>query len=164
MKKVFVLLAAAIMMTVAAQAQKIGHFSQSELIALMPEYKTAEGKLKEHSEALQKTLEEMQKDLETKFQKYQTEAPKMTQTMKEVTEKELNEQNMRFQERAQKAEQELAVKEQELLKPIFEKLRTAINNVATKNGYDYILEKTSIHYAKDANDVSTLIKAELGIK
>lgn len=164
MKKGIVVLIASLMMAFVAQAQKIGHFNQMELVQSMPEYKAAESKLQEHGEALKKSLEDMEKELNAKVKKYETEAPKMTQTMKEVTEKDLNEQYMRYQEKLQKADYELAQKEQELLKPILEKLRVAINNVGSKNGYDYILETSQIHFAKPENDISNLIKSELGMK
>lgn len=164
MKKGLVVLVAALMMSFVATAQKIGHFNQMEVVQLMPEYKAAEAKLKEHGEALSKSIEDMKKELDAKMKKYETEAPKMTQTMKEVTEKDLNEQYARYQEKLQKADYELSQKQEELLKPILEKLRKAVDAVGSKNGYDYILESSQIHYGKPSNDITNLLKAELGIK
>lgn len=164
MKKTILLAVATLFFALSAQAQKIGHFTQSEVIRLMPEFIEAEKKLVEHRDALAKSIQDMNTDLTAKITKYQNEAPKMTQAMKEVTEKELREGEMRLQEKLQRSEEELANKEAELLKPVIEKLRTAVISVAAKNNFDYILEKSELHFAKDAHDVTNMIKAELGIK
>lgn len=164
MKKTIILAVAALFFAFSSQAQKIGHFNQADLIQAMPEYSAAEKQLKEFRDALAKSIQELQNELSTKVAKYQNEAPKMTQSMKEVTEKELGELNQRLQEKVQRAEEELVAKENELLSPIIEKLRKAVQNVATKNNYDYILESSQVHYAKDQHDITNQIKAELGIK
>lgn len=164
MKKIILMTVAAIMMTVAANAQKIGHLAYEEVMKMMPEYVAAEKTMKEQQEAYMTQLQQMNKELEDKMKKYQAEAPKMTQAMKEVTEKELTSLNQRLQEKASQADAELGKKQEELLKPIIEKLRVAVQAVGTKNGYDYILESTTLHFSKDALNVTNLVKAELGIK
>lgn len=164
MKKILLVVAAALCLTASVQAQKIGHITQDEIMRSMPEYTAAEKQIQEYEEALMKTLQEMKNELDVKIAKYEKDKPTMTQTMKEVTEKELGSTSQRFQERYQQADADMQKKQQELLKPIVEKLRKAIVAVGTKNGYDYILESSTVHFSKEANDLSKQVKTELGMK
>ena len=67
-----------------------------------------------------------------------------------------------FQQSAQVSLQE---KEQELLKPILEKAQNAIDVVAEKGKYTYILDSSSgvILYSKDSEDILEKVKLALKI-
>ena len=63
-------------------------------------------------------------------------------------------------------DQELAIakKEQELLSPINQKIRTAIESIANKEGFTVVLEKNSAYYVAPENDLTTKVGNQLNIK
>jgi hypothetical protein len=69
-----------------------------------------------------------------------------------------------FQENAQKTLQQ---REQDLLKPIIDRAKKAISDVASENGYTYILDSgtAAVLYSQDSDDIMPLVKGsnkELG--
>ncbi|MGY8988737.1 MAG: OmpH family outer membrane protein, partial [Flavobacteriales bacterium] len=56
-------------------------------------------------------------------------------------------------------------KEQELLQPILKKAQNAIDEVADKGKYTYILDSSAglILYSKDSEDILDKVKKELGL-
>ena len=66
-----------------------------------------------------------------------------------------------LQEKYVKMQQELKEKEAKLLKPIFEKVNTAIESVAKSGGYSLVLERRAgVLFANEALDVTDkVIKA-----
>ena len=71
----------------------------------------------------------------------------------------------RIQAFQQNAQQSLQKKEQELLEPILSKARKAIEDVATEGDFTYIFDKSigSILYAKESENVLSLVKKKLGL-
>ena len=62
---------------------------------------------------------------------------------------------------------DLAKKRSEIIKPIQEKIYSAIEKIAQEKGYATIFDKasgTTILYINDKNDISDLVLAELGYK
>ncbi len=57
-------------------------------------------------------------------------------------------------------------KEQELLTPLINKAREAINEVAKENGYKYIFDSSLgvILFTDDTDDILPLVKKKLNIK
>ena len=65
----------------------------------------------------------------------------------------------------QSAQTSLQQKEQELLRPILEKAQKAIDEVAEKGKYTYILDSSSgvLLYQKDSENILDKVKKELGL-
>ena len=65
----------------------------------------------------------------------------------------------------QNAQISLQQKQQELLDPIIEKVRQAIDQVAIDGNYTYILDTSagSLLYYKESEDILSKVKKELGI-
>jgi len=160
--------------TNAVQAQqKIGHINSEEVFQLTPEFKTAQDQLKTLGETKQKELQGM---YET-FQKKQTEANDKLRNRSEANKEqidaevnalgqELQQMQTRIQEVQKVAEEEFGKKQQELMAPIQTKVMNAINAVAKEKGYAYVLDLAagSVVYFQGGEDISTDVKAKLGIK
>ena len=71
----------------------------------------------------------------------------------------------RIQTFQQNAQQSLQAKEQELLEPILSKARKAIEDIAKEGDFTYIFDKSigSILYAKESEDIMSLVKKKLGM-
>lgn len=166
MKKLILSLAILLTVSTAFAQQKIGYINSDELLVSMPEAKKADAEISAYAKTFQDQLSSMQKELETKYKAYEASVKTMTDATKEVKQKELNDLQNRIQSTQQSAEEKIATKRQELLKPITEKADAAIQAVAKEKGYSYIFDANAggIIYALPTDNIIKDVKAKLGIK
>jgi outer membrane protein len=71
----------------------------------------------------------------------------------------------RIQEFQQSAQENMRKKEAELLKPIIEKAKNAISQVAKEAGYSYVFDSSTsgFLYKPESDNVIALVKKKLGI-
>ena len=165
MKKI-TFLALLCMLTLSSSAQnKFGYIDSQELLMLMPERKTAETEVQEFAKSLEAQLGSMTAEYQQSVQEYQANETTYTDLVKQDKVAEITSLEQRIQAFQQNAQQSLQAKEQELLEPILTKAREAIENVATEGGYTYIFDKSigSILYAKESENVLSLVKKKLGL-
>lgn len=149
-----------------AQKGKMGWINSNDLLVLMPERDSAEAKLKDFAQQLELQLTSMTSEYEKKYTEYQQNMSVMNDVVKASKEEEIMDLQQRIQEFQQKAQQSLATKEQELMKPLVDKAKEAITAVAQANGYAYIFDTsvgTLLHYPEGDN-ILPLVKTKLGIK
>ena len=171
MKRVFKVLflgVALFVMSGVAQAQvKIAHVNTAEILDAMPDKATAEKSLEKYYGELQSQLETMAKEYQTKMQDYEANQATMSNLVKQSKEKEIIDLQTRIQQFQANAEGEFESKRAELLKPILDKIQTAINNVGKEKGYTYVLDLATgaaVYVGTDAVDCTNDVKAKLGIK
>lgn len=166
MKKLFAITLLSFLSFASFAQQKIGYINSEELIMSMPEAKKADADISAYAKTFQDQLATMQKELETKYKAYEAGVKTMTEAMKDVKEKEITDLQARIQSTQQNAEEKIANKRQELLKPITEKADKAIQDVAKEKGYSYILDASSgsIVYATASDNIIQDVKNKLGIK
>ena len=167
--KVFFLFVAMFAMNgfVSAQTVKIAHVNTNELLEEMPERAKAEKELEKYYGELQDQLKTMYTEYQNKLQDYQTNAETMSNLVKQSKEKELVDLESRITAFQSSAETDFDAKRAELLKPLLEKIQTAINTVGKEKGYTYILDLATgaaVYIGTDAVDVTKDVKAKLGIK
>ena len=154
-------------MTVSVQAQKFGFINSQELIGQLPEVKEANSKIETLKKQLQKKGEEMIAGLQAKYadvQKRQADgllSPKEAQAEGAV----LQQEEQALGQFEQTSQEKIYKKSEELLSPIQAKINNAIKEVAADNGYTYIFDSSLglVLYADPGTDVSTLVKAKLGL-
>lgn len=151
--------------SVSAQTQKFGHIDSDALMSLMPEKTKAEKDMEAFAKEFQAALEAMAKEYESKVADYQAKEKEMTALVKQTKVKEITDLERRIQEFQGQAQGEIQKKEQELLAPIIEKARKAIDAVATEKGYTYIFDNSSgvLLFAKDSENVLAEVKTKLGL-
>ena len=118
-----------------ANAQKLGNVDLQEVMVAMPEYKKANTDMEKYQKQLEDDLGKLQQEFQTKYKSYEEEGTKLSPTMREFKEKELRQLQERIQEFQQTAQEDSRKKEAELLKPIVEKAKNAIGQVAKDVGY-----------------------------
>lgn len=164
MKKTILILAVTLLSTI-GMAQKYGHLNAQDVLKDMPEYKQAEDEIERYGQQKQKELMTMQQTLQTEYQKLMEDvkAGTITPAVQQSREKDLMEMQASVQEAAKKAEEKLAQKEMDLLKPMLEKVQKAIKNVGKDNGFTYIFDTSagSVVYFDGGNDVTELVKKEI---
>ncbi len=167
MKKILLCFALGLLTTQIATAQiKLGYINSQELLSLMPEVAQAEKELQAFAKTYQDQLEAMGKEYEKKIQDFQTQEKTMTEAVREVKIKEIQQLQERIEFTQQTAQEKVSNKKQELYQPLLEKADKAIKDVATEKNYDYIFDASAgmLLFAKESDDVLSLVKAKLGIK
>ena len=151
-----------------AQAQvKIAHVNTAEILDAMPDKAKAEKDLEKYYGELQSQLQTMAQEYQTKMQDYEANQATMSNLVKQSKEKEIIDIQNRIQQFQSNAESEFENKRAELLKPILDKIQTAINAVGKEKGYTYMLDLATgaaVYVSDDAVDATKDVKAKLGLK
>lgn len=167
MKRVYLIISAALLICASLSAQKFGYINSQQLIQQIPQVKEANAEL----EAMKKQYEKQGQDKVASFQKKYQDlerkqaqgeiSPKQLETEAQV----LKQEEMAIAKFQQEIQQKIYEKSETLLKPIRDKIQNAINEVAKENGFTYIFDQSMgiILYADDTADVSSLVKAKLGM-
>lgn len=146
--------------------QKIGHLNSADILQAMPEFKQMQTDLEKLKEQLTKVLQTMYEDYDKKQKEFQGLDKSTPDAIMEMKLKELQDLQQRIQDYSDKINQQLQDKQQELLKPINDKYLKAVKEVATANGYSYIIDIVSgavAYYPEGTNDVTNLVMKQMGI-
>ena len=147
-----------------ADAQKYGHVNSGEILEVMPGIDSLQIKLKAFQDDLQTMYESMVTEFQQKKDKFDREVGTMSSAVRQVREKELQDLTTRIQEFQANAQDDLEEKQYELAKPYQDAIQDAINKVAKNNGYSYIFDTKILLYYGTGDDITPLVKKELGIK
>ena len=143
---------------------KMAHINTTELVQAMPEMKTAQAEIEKLTKTYEAQIKEMATELQNKIKQYQSEVDTKTEEENTGRAKEVQEMEQGIRQFQGQAQQDLAKKEEALLKPIFEKAKTAIQKVATAQGIEYVLDSTQGGgvLVADGKDLMAEVKKELG--
>jgi outer membrane protein len=167
LKKITLILVATILPLIAmAQTVKLGYINSQEVMMMMPEVNDVEKQLAEFNEKNMKYLQDMEKEIQDKYAKYEQEKDNMTDAIRRVQEEELMGLQQRLQTTYQALQQEAQKKQAELIQPLQEKLRNAIESVSKKQGLTMVYDMMSgaiLYKSEAAIDITPAVKKELGI-
>lgn len=170
MRSSLLLLLAALCLPLAAVAQqKIGYVDSEYILGETPEYSTIEQQLDRMAQEWQQEIEERQTEVDELFDEYQARELLYT-----------NEERQRKRQDIVRAEEEverlrmqyfgpdgdLFTQQETLMRPIQERVLTAIEEVARREGFDYVFDKGGDYlfmYAEEEFDLSEEVLSELGI-
>jgi len=141
---------------------KIAHINTQELIKAMPETVTAQGEIEKLGKTYQTSIQESMKELDSKLKQYNAEADAQTEESNMTRMKEVEGMKQSLTKYQQTAQEDLQKKEFDLLKPITEKAKAAIQKVAKAQGYEYVLDASTLIVA-DGKNLMADVKKELGI-
>lgn len=165
------LLAAALLVLAvpAAAQQKIGFVDSEAILRLLPEYQTARQQVdrlatewQSELDAMQREIDQMQQDFEARELLYTTED----------RQRRLDEIGLRRTEMAQYRrrqfgpEGELFRQEQQLIRPIQERVLEATETIAEEGDYDFVFDRSGdflFLYASDTHNLTDLVLDELGV-
>lgn len=146
-------------------AQKFGHINSNELLQAMPERSEIEKDVQKYAQELESQLTTMSKEYQSKVQEYQSKEAIMTEAIKQDKIQEITNLEERISKFQKSAQKDLQEKEETLLKPIIDRAKKAIEDVAKENNYTYILDSGVgvILYSRESDDIMPLVKKKLGI-
>lgn len=147
-----------------AQGQKIGYVDSQAIIDMMPEGAKIQQDLQAYYSELQAQLQAMGTEYQNKVRDYQANEATMSNILRQSKEKEIMDLQNRIQEFQAGAEADLAAKQEELSKPMLDKIKAAIDDVLKAKGLAYVFEKTVILSIGDsAIDITADVKTKLGL-
>ena len=150
-----------------ADAQgKIGYMSIDQMVSIMPEAAKIDTILgKYQNDSLNQTLNTIVQEYQYKdsiLNKTDTsKTPKSVLTQLRTDVNVLAYQIQNWQNLAGQAYQN---KQEQLLAPIYNKVGTALRQVAKEKGYAYVMNKDVFLVAPDGDDLLPLVAAKLGVK
>jgi outer membrane protein len=147
-----------------SQTLKVGHVDSNEIMNDMPEREQVEQELVNFEQQLEAELRTMANEYQKKVEEYQANTATMSNLIRQAREKEITDLQMRIQDFQQSADQEFNDKRVELLNPLIEKVKKAIEDVGAEEGYTYILDAATgvlLHIGSGAQDLTPKVKAKL---
>ncbi|WP_395058734.1 OmpH family outer membrane protein [Flavobacterium sp.] len=154
MKQIKTLLIAAVMFfganTMNAQT-KVAHIDVQDLLSKMPEITSANAQLEKLSKTFDTEYGTMVTEYQTKMKKYEGEAATATEAINETRAKEMQDMGQRIQQYRDSAQKQLQEKEQEVKKPIMDKVKAAIVKVGKAKGFQYVMDASSLILADGPN-------------
>jgi outer membrane protein len=124
---------------------KIAFFSSDAVIKQMPDAQDAQKQLDQLVADWQSDLTRMQDDWKRKFDEYDKRKLIMTDQRRADAEKELRDLDQKIVDfRTQKFGQngELFQRQNELMKPVQDRIFKAVQEIAQEEGYDYVFDKS----------------------
>ena len=170
MKKIIAVVSVALFALLAcdiADAQsKIGYINFDQLVQQMPEVKTIKKQIDDYSNQFIDQLTAMNNELQSKSKDYEKDRAAMTDAARTAKEGELTDLQKRIQSFENEAQQKVTAKTNELSKPLLDKVRTAVAQVAKEKGYAYVFNssQTDLIVSPPGDDLMNEVKAKLGLK
>ena len=163
MKSLFVAIMLFVGATSFVNAQtKIAHINTQALAESMPEMKAAQSQLENLQRTYDTEIKTLVKEFETKIKQYEVEAESKTAEVNAKRAEEVQGMQANINAYRQGAMEDLQKKQEDLIAPILEKARTAIQKVGRSQGYEYVLDSSSLLLA-EGKDLLIDVKKELGI-
>lgn len=166
MKKIIVVIAAAALAAVAANAQsyKFAHVNFQELVQLMPEMDSARVQLDAASKEAQETLQAMAQEFDNKYSQYEQKSAEWSAAIRQSKERELSEIQSRIQDFQQSIQQELNQLQNQLMAPIYQKAQEAVTAIAKAAGYIYVFDNSQVLYVDTAQSTDITPSARESLK
>lgn len=147
----------------AQKTVKLGHINSNDLMQIMPGRDSAQTVLQAEVQELETTLKTMQSEMEKRYNEYMENQSGWTELIRNTKQREIQDMGARIQEFQENAQKQLQQREQELLKPIIDRAKKAIEDVAREGGYTYIFDGATLLYSQDSEDIMPQVKKKLGL-
>lgn len=137
------MLVAAPLFGTAAKAQtqplQVGYTDHELIIVNMPDYQRIQQQLQQEYVTAQEGLQQQSQQFQQQVERYQTQQSLLSEQSRTEREQELMQRQQELQQAAMQQEQQLQQREAELMQPLFERVQTAIDQVAQQRGLDLVI-------------------------
>ena len=166
LKKLIALCIAALPILGMAQTStvKLGHLDVQALFMSLPEAAEIDSVMQKTSQEYEAELKRMQDEMARKAAEYEQNEKTWDESIKKNRAEEIRTLQTRVQNYFQNAQQLLQKKQESLQEPVRNKLRAAIDTVAKREGFLYIIDTQAILYKSDSSiDITNLVLKEMGV-
>lgn len=163
-KKILLMAALVLPMFASAQTLKIGVIDTNEILNLMPETKDAQNKLQESQNKYEAEYTKIQEELQRQYNELQEMKEDELPAIRDRKVKEFQDNGQKLQAFEQQIMNDLQKQHDELMAPIVQKVRNAIESVGKENGFSLIQEKAAqLYFAAPVEDITPKVKSKLGL-
>lgn len=166
-----ILLAVALMLPMlGASAQttvKIGLVDTGAVIQAMPDTQEAQKKVADASKKYEDEYARLGEEMKRMYDELNNMKDDELPAIRERKTREFQDYQVKVQTFEQNAQQDLQRMQAELLNPIFQKIKDAVESVGKEGGFSMIQDynpQQTLFYAAPVVDVTPQVKAKLGIK
>jgi outer membrane protein len=109
----------------------------------------------------------MREEYNNKIKEFQQKQDSMPDGIKQMRMSEIQEIEQKITTFQQTAYNDLQKKQQDMVTPVIDKVRKAINDVAAENNYTYIFDLSAqsiIYQSPKSNDITAQVKKKLALK
>lgn len=151
-----------------AFSQKFAYVDTDYILANLPEYTSAQKQINEISIKWQKEIEEKLAEVDKMYKDYQVEKILLSEEMRIKKEEDIIKKEKEAKELQKKRfgqGGDLFKKQQELIKPIQDKVYNAIVEISETKGYAMVFDKagsTTVIYSQKRYDISNDVIKQLG--
>jgi outer membrane protein len=147
-----------------ATGQKLAYVNTQLILQGAPGATEAQAAFQKDVEALQRQVQSLSDSLNALEAAYTREAGSLSPTVREARLKTLTEKKESFEERAEKLNQQAEQRQFELMQPIMDNVRKALDDIRLEGGYAFIFDvaNSSMIVAADKNlDLTDRVIAKL---
>ena len=168
MKKLLLSAVLALMLAFCAQAQKYAYVNTEYVLQNIPEFVKAQEEIDQLSIEWQTEIENLFAEIDALYKQFQNDAPLLTQDMKNRRENEIITKEKAAKDLQKKrfgVDGDLFKRRQELIRPIQDKIYTAIEKRAKQKQYTFVFDRSdnsNIMYADPRNDISNDVLKDMG--
>lgn len=152
-----------------ASAQTYAYIDSDYILENVPEYAEAKERLDKMAERWTKEIEDRYttiKDLKSKYDREEVLLPKEEREKRKAEIQKLEQEAIDLQTQHFGSNGDYFQKRQELIKPIQDRVFTAMKKVAKREGYTFVFDKanqSNLLYAEKEFDISNEVLEEMGI-
>ena len=148
---------------VTVNAQKIGYTSMTQIAYSLPEVQTAFANLESIRKRSEQQLASKVEVIQSKIAETQKNANNLTPAQIQTIEQDLQQKREELLKDQQNLSSDFEKQQQDILKPIEDKINAAIKAVAIAENYDYIVETDTqtLVYAAPEDDITKKVVEKL---
>lgn len=135
-------------------ADKIAIVNVSSIFQQLPARETVAKQLENEFKGHAGELQNMEYSLQTKMQRLQRDGATMKASDRSKLEKEVMTQREQFSRKAQAFEQDNRRRQMEERNKILSRIQDAVKSVASKEGYDVVIDANAIAYLSSSKDIT----------
>ena len=158
----YILIALTIITSVNSFTQtKMGHVNYQVLLDTLESRKQALKKLEAYKSEGMKELQEMNKAFEAAYVIFQQKEKDLSPVLLKMEQEKLGRKQQELEARQQELEKGLQIYNEELNKPILDRITKAIEIVADRKKINYIIDESATLYSKGGIDCTAEVMIEL---
>ena len=147
---------------------KIGYTNVEYILSLLPERKKIESEYTSFEKQLSNQMQAKMREFQKKAGDFQQGNETMPEAVRNKKQLELQQLQNSLEQLRIESQEKLAKKQTSLFKPLYEKIKSKIKEVAKEKGYTHVFNASPggmpvLIYASEEHDISKLVLKKLGI-
>jgi outer membrane protein len=123
-----------------AQQFKIGYINSQRVLAETPAFAGVRETMEREFSPLRAELERLEASLQTADEQFRAQSTTLSESARQQRQQALQQQFAQYQQRAQQVQQQVGAREQELIGPVMERIRGALEEVRRAGNYSFIID------------------------